>query len=214
VFLGWVETEGRAAVGAKRKLPRPERVLVDVLSREEIQRMEDAAKSERDKLLVRVLADCGLRLGELLGMRAQDLQDPHGKLMLKVTGKGARDRLVPIQPALYRRLHRYLAGREAEGRGLVWVALRKGSGGTYAPLTKSGAEQAIRNLGSEARIGKRVYPHVLRHSYATNWLRKGGNVKSLQTVMGHADVSMILNVYSHLDTGDDYDAAMAVLSKD
>jgi site-specific recombinase XerD len=213
VFLAWAEAEGGATVGASPKLPKAERVLVDVLSREEIARMENTAKTERDRLLVRVLADCGLRLGELLGMRADDLRDDHGKPTIKVTGKGSRDRLVPLAPALHRRLRRYLAGRDATGRDPVWMALRKGPDGHYGPLTKNGAEQAVRNLAREAGITRRIYPHLFRHSFATEWLRRGGNVISLQHVLGHADLGMISQVYSHLSVGDDYDAAMAVLTQ-
>jgi site-specific recombinase XerD len=212
VLLGWAEKEGGATVGATPKLPKAEKVLLEVLSREEIQRMENVAKSERDKLIIRVLGDCGLRLGELLGLRVQDLQEPkRGEYALKVHGKGDRDRLVPVAPALQRRLKRHLGGRHAEGRDSVFVALRKGADGRYAPLTKSGAEQAVRILAKEAAIEKRVYPHILRHSFATEWLRRGGNIISLQRVLGHADLSMIQGVYSHLDNSDDYRAAIRVL---
>jgi integrase/recombinase XerD len=212
VFLGWAEKEGGATVGAAPKLPKAEKVLLDVLSREEIQQMENVAKSERDKLIVRVLADCGVRLGELLGLRVEDLWEPkRGEFALKVRGKGSRDRLVPLAPALHRRLRRYLAGHRAEGRDSVLVALRKGADGRYAPITKSGVEQVTRLLAKEAGITKRANPHAFRHAYATEWLRRGGNIISLQRVLGHADLSMIQGVYAHLDSSDDFAAAMAVL---
>lgn len=217
IFLGWVaKAEGGATpVGAKPTLPRPERVLIDVLSREEIQRMEDAAKSERDKLILRLLADCGLRLGELVGLRVQDVWEPRrGEFALKVRGKGSRDRLVPVAPALYRRLKRYLAGRQAEGRDPVFVALRRGPDGRYPRLTDGATQKTIRLLAKEAGIDKRVYPHLLRHSFATWWLQRGGNIVSLQRVLGHADLGMIEKVYSHLSTSDDYAAAMQVLLGD
>lgn len=214
IFLGWAaKSEGGAAtVGAKPSLPRPERVLIDVLSRDEIQRMEDAAKSERDKLILRLLADCGLRLGELVGLRVQDLWEPRrGEYALKVRGKGSRDRLVPVAPALHRRLKRYLAGRQAEGRDPVFVALRKGLDGRYPPLTDGATQKTIRLLAKEAGIDKRVYPHLLRHSFATWWLQRGGNIVSLQRILGHSDLTMVQSVYSHLNTSDDYQAAMRVL---
>ena len=174
--------------------------------------MENAAKTERDKLIVRVLADCGLRLGEVLALRAEDLWEPRrAEFALKVRGKGSRDRVVPLAPGLYRRLRRYLGARGAERRDPVFVALRKGADGAYPPLTKSGLEQAIRAIAREAGIEKRVYPHVFRHSFATEWLRRGGNIISLQRILGHTDLTMIQGVYSHLDTSDDYQAAMRVL---
>jgi integrase len=217
VFLGWVANPdgGATPVGASPRLPKAEKRMVDVLSREEIQRLENTAATERDKLIVRVLADCGLRLGELLGLRADDIREPkRGEFDLLVHGKGSRDRKVPLTPALYRRLRRLLAGRKVSGRDRVFVSLRKGADGRYAPLTASGVGQAIRVLAQEAGIEKRVYPHLFRHSFATNWLRKGGNIISLQTILGHADLSMIQGVYSHLDSSDDYAAAMSVLMGD
>jgi integrase/recombinase XerD len=217
VFLGWAGSAdgGAATMGASPKLPKAENRLIDVLTRDEIQRMENVAKAERDKLLIRLLADCGLRLGELLGLRVEDLSEPkRGEFALKVHGKGSRDRLVPLAPALHRRLRRYLAGRRADARDHVFVALRKGADGRYAPLTESGVGQAVRVLATEAGITKRVYPHLFRHSFATEWLRRGGNIISLQRVLGHADLSMIQGVYSHLDSSDDYQAAMRVLMGD
>jgi site-specific recombinase XerD len=217
VFLAWSASPegGKATVGASPTVPKGTKPVIDVLTREEIQRMENAVATERDKLIIRILADCGLRLGELLSLRVEDIQEiAKGRFALKVHGKGSRDRLVPLKPDLHRRLRRFLAGRHAEGRNRVLVSLRKGADGRYAPLTESGAGQVVRIAAQNAGITKRVYPHLLRHSYATQWLRNGGNVISLQRVLGHSDLSMITGVYSHLDTGDDYDAAMKVLLGD
>jgi len=213
-FLSWVgNPEGGAAeVGVKPRLPKDEVRMIDVLSRDEIARVENVAKSERDKLIVRVLADTGIRLGELLSLRVEDLREPkRNEFVLRVRGKGAKERLVPVTPALFRRLRRYLAGRQAEGRDSVFVALRKGPDGRYAPIAKSGVEQAIRLLGKEAGLEKRVHPHLFRHSMATEWLRRGGNIISLQRILGHADLGMITSVYSHLSTSDDYEAMLSVL---
>jgi integrase/recombinase XerD len=69
----------------------------------------------------------------------------------------------------------------------------------------------VRSLAREAGIEKPVYPHVFRHSFATEWLRRGGNIISLQRILGHSDLTMIQGVYSHLDTSDDYQAGTLVL---
>jgi integrase/recombinase XerD len=217
VFLAWCEKPdgGAVPVGAKPRLPKREKPLVDVLSRDEIARMEDAAPTERDKLLIRILADTGLRAGELLALTPSDLQEQaRGQFFLKVHGKGSRDRVVPIMPALQRRLRRYIAGRRTDKGDRVFVSLRKGGDGRYAPLTTSGLEQAVRIAAQEAGITKRVYPHLLRHSHASNWLRRGGDVVMLQKNLGHADLAMIADVYSHLDASDAYQAAMHVLMGD
>jgi site-specific recombinase XerD len=104
-FFSWAKKEGEK-VDTKAQLPKLPKKLVEVVSREEIQRMEDAAKTERDKLIVRILADTGLRVGELLGLRTNDLVEQNRNYYLKVRGKGAVDRLVPA-PRLYRRLRIY-----------------------------------------------------------------------------------------------------------
>lgn len=215
VFLKWAEDPdgGAATVGASPKLPKRQRAIVDVLSRDEIQRMENAARTERDKLLIRILADAGLRLGELLQLQVEDIQQQRqGEFYLKVHGKGSKDRLVGLPPKLRRRLGQYLSGRHAEAGDRIFVSLRQGADGEHHPLTTSGAEQVVRLAAKEAGITKRVYPHLLRHSFATEWLRKGGNVISLRNTLGHFDLSMISGTYSHLSTGDDYDALMKVLA--
>jgi integrase/recombinase XerD len=81
-------------------------------------------------------------------------------------------------------------------------------------LTTSGLEQAVRIAAQEAGITKRVYPHLLRHSHASNWLRRGGDVVMLQKTLGHADLTMIADVYSHLDSSDAYAAMLKVLQAD
>ncbi|MGA2284288.1 MAG: tyrosine-type recombinase/integrase [Candidatus Dormibacteria bacterium] len=211
-FLTWAEEEGELGGPVKVSVPRAPKRVIDVLSRDEIDAMENAAKTERDKLLVRVLAGTGIRLGELLGLQARDIvETARGQFQLKVHGKGEKERLVPLSPALVRRLRRYLAGRRADARDRIFIGLRKGPSGEYAPLTQSGAEQAIRFLAVAAGIEKRVYPHLFRHSYATHMLRKGMNVLLLQEILGHSSLTMIQTVYSHLDTDDAYKAAMKVL---
>ena len=95
VFLRWCEREGEGST-ATAQLPKVPKKLVAVLTRDEIRRLEEAGRTERDKLVVRTLADTGLRLSELLGMRVQDVeQDSHG-WSVWVMGKGARERRVVI----------------------------------------------------------------------------------------------------------------------
>ncbi|MBJ7596509.1 tyrosine-type recombinase/integrase, partial [Candidatus Nephthysia bennettiae] len=113
LFLAWAQAEGER-VEARVQLPTLPKPLVTVLDRQEIQRVEDAADSERDKLIVRVLADSGLRVGELVKLRTGDVVEQERKSYLRVFGrsqgggaKGDRSRLVPISPMLARRLRRY-----------------------------------------------------------------------------------------------------------
>src|SRR2546425_2962242 len=182
-FLSWARTQGEGG-NARGRLPSMRKRVLDTLSREEIQRMEDAAETERDKLIVRLLADTGMRLGELLALRPHDVRVEGGKNVVKVRGKGDRDRLVPLAPGLARRLKRFAdrSRREASSDHLFLTLRRGRASGQLDCVTESGVEQVIRALAQVAGIEKRVYPHLLRHSFATDYLRRGGNPILLQQI--------------------------------
>ena len=184
--------------------------MVETLSREEIDRLEDAASSERDKLVVRVLGDTGLRASELLGLRVKDLIQRDRQNLLRVTGKGSRDRLVPVPPGDMRRLQRLVRGRDREER--VFLTLRRRPSGDFEPLGQAGLGQMIETLGESAGLNKRVYPHLLRHSFATWTLTRGMNPIQLANILGHTWLRMIQSTYSHLTVSDSYEALMRVLA--
>ncbi len=213
VFLSWAQSEGEA-VAARAKAPKTNRRLIDVLSRDEITAMEDAAATERDKLIVRLLADTGIRVGELVGLTVHDLIERDRTHYLRVGGKTG-ERMVPI-PRLYRRLLRYAQrGRPRDVLSdRLFISLRRRPGGDYGPLTPSGVEQVIQELGASAGIAKRVYPHLLRHSYATWTLTRGMNPIMLAHILGHTSLAMIQNVYSHLTPTDAYEAMVRTLAED
>ena len=210
-FLLWAKSEGEP-VGGKAQLPKLPKKLVDVLSREEIQAMEDAARTERDKLIVRLLADSGIRVGELLGLRTGDLVEQGRNHYIRVRGKGQRDRLVPV-PRLYRRLRVFVdRGRPSDAVSTrIFLSHRRRVTGEYQPLTVSGVDQMIRHLAEAASVSKRVYPHLLRHSFATWQLTRGMNPIQLAQILGHSSLAMIQDVYSHLSPGDAYEAMLRTL---
>ena len=207
-FLAWARREGEVGEGVKAQAPKLPRRLLDVLSREEVGRLEDAAKTERDKLIVRVLADAGLRVTELTGLRTTDLIERDRKSYLRVRGKGDRERDVPVMPQLGRRLRRHVERGRPRGTtsDRVFVSQRRGRSGDYDPLTRSGVDQLIRMLGEEAGLEKRVHPHLLRHTFATWALTRGMNPIQLAQIMGHSSLAMIQSVYAHLTPQDAYAA--------
>ncbi len=211
-FLSWAREQGED-VKAKAKLPQVSKRVLDTLSREEIQRMEDAARYERDKVVVRLLADTGIRLGELRALRLDDVRTEGGRNLLRVRGKGDRERLVPISPTLARRLRR-LGERDRDQSTsdcLFLTEHRSRTTGNYEPPGETAFEQMIANLGERAGITKRVYPHLLRHSFATDYLRKGGNPILLQQILGHSSLAMITRHYQHLTIRDAHDELMKIL---
>lgn len=154
---------------------------LDTLSREEIQTMEKAANTEREKLVVRGLSDTGMRLGELLTLRAPDIRSEGGRHVIKVLGEGDRERLIPIQPALARRLRRFADRSHQDSKQL-------------GPHKESAVEQMICNLAEVAGIEKRVFPHLLRDRLPP----RGGNSILLQQILGHSSLAMITQTYQHL----------------
>ena len=165
--------------------------------------MERTAKSERDKLIVRVLADTGIRAGELLALRRSDLIVSDRKHYLKIRGKGRKERLAPI-PQLYRRLERFATGQDGQ---LLFLALKRRPGGAeLEALTLSGLQQSIRELARQAGIRKRVHPHLFRHSFATWSLQKRMDPIQLAQILGHSSLAVIERNYAHLSAGDAYDS--------
>jgi integrase/recombinase XerD len=213
-FLAWGKEEGEP-VKAEAKLPKLPQRLVEILSRDEIERLEDAALNERDKLIVRLLADTGIRVSELVQLRTADFVERDRNAFIKVTGKGVRERLVPVTPALYRRLRRYAdRGRPQNAEtDRIFLALRKDADGEYGGLTPSGVQQMVRGLGEKA-LRKRVHPHIFRHSAATYYLQRGMDSLLVAQILGHSSLQMIQKVYSQLSPTDAHAALVAALRKD
>jgi integrase len=213
-FLTWCAKEGEK-VEARPSLPRLPRRVIDVLSREEITKMEEVVPAERDKIIIRILADCGIRASELCQLKTDDVVRHDRQAFLRVFGKGERWRLVPVQPALLRRIERYIrSGRPADSPyAELFLGLRKGRSGDYEPLTRSGLFQIVEHAAVRAGLEARnVHPHLFRHSFITNALRAGVSPLILSQVAGHSSMRMIEQVYSHLNAGDSYDALLRAIT--
>ena len=214
-YLNWCRKEGELTTAAKpQPIKVPRRVLI-TLTREQIRLMEDAATNERDKLAVRVLADTGVRLGELLGLTTGDLIEQGRHRFLRVMGKGSRERLVPLSPAMYSRLRRYINHTRPEDAATdrVFVTLRRSRvTGQYEPLDPRGVQTMVGALARRAGVTDRpTNPHAFRHAFATFALRRGMGAVVLQRILGHADLTMISGTYSHLVPADTAQAMMALL---
>ncbi len=214
-FIAWCKKEGEITSQAKPQLPRLPRRVLTMLTRKQIQAMEDAATEERDKLIVRVLADTGIRLGELLSLTEESLIDSGRQRYLKVHGKGDKERLVPVELTLYRRLRRYIeVGRPDAATDRIFTTLRRNHrSGEFIALGHRPVQSLFVLLARKAGIPKGVecHPHSLRHAFATHALRRGIPLLSLQHVLGHANLHQIVQTYSHLTPEDDAKALMAVL---
>jgi len=207
-FVRWAQADSAIEANLRVHQPKPERKLIETLSREEVTKLEDAANAERDKIIIRLLADTGVRLSELLGLRALDLIEQGRERYIKVRGKGARERLVPVTPTLYQRLRTYAK----RGHDRIFVTIRRSPRTReYETLAPRSVQNMLRFTAESAGVARRVHPHLFRHSYATWALRKGMNPLQLQRILGHADLTMISTVYSHLNASDSYAAMLDLL---
>jgi integrase/recombinase XerD len=214
VFLGWCAAEREVGRDLKAPLPTVERKVLEVLTRSEIQAMEDAAVNERDRLIVRVLADAGVRLSELQRLQVDDLVVAGRERFLHVRStKTRRERLVPIVPSLYLRLDRFIRRTRPEcGTEALFVTLgHSRTTGDYEPLSQRSIEGLVNYLARKAGIKRRVHVHLFRHSLATHLLRRGTNPIQVRDILGHTSLAMIDRVYSHLTVSDAHKALMDAL---
>ncbi|TMM10864.1 MAG: tyrosine recombinase [Actinobacteria bacterium] len=176
---------------AELELPRRPRTLPRTLSPGEVERLIEAAngttpRSLRDRALVELLYGAGLRVSEAVGLdrSAVDLE----QRLVRAFGKGSKERVVPIGREAVEALRRYLArGRPYLDRRHRPELFLNAQGGA---LTRAGAFLILRKLAASAGLEpERVHPHLLRHSFATHLLEGGADLRSVQEMLGHADLS-------------------------
>jgi integrase/recombinase XerD len=184
---------------ASLKLPRRPRKLPRALSPAETERLIEAAngttpRASRDRALVELLYGAGLRVSEAIGLEksAVDLDDR----IVRVLGKGGKERLVPLGRPAAESVRRYLAlGRPHLDRRFRPELFLNARGGA---LTRAGAFLILRKLAEKAGLEpERVHPHLLRHSFATHLLEGGADLRSVQEMLGHADLGTT-ETYTHV----------------
>lgn len=176
------------------KAPRVPNDQIQPLVPEQVQALVDAARRtrapERDVAVILLLVDSGMRCSELMGLTMADVDRGSGELT--VVGKGNKKRTVDMGVACRRALWRYLEAerREALKDEPLFVSVGGKKSGTA--LTNSGVHRIVANAGDAGGVkGVRCSPHTLRHTFAVNFLRGGGNLFELQQLMGHADLTVL-----------------------
>jgi integrase/recombinase XerD len=184
---------------AELDLPRRRRALPKTLSPGEVERLIDAAtgttpRTMRDRALVELLYGAGLRVSEAVGLdRASvDLE----RRFVRCIGKGSKERIVPIGREAVDALRRYLAhGRPYLDKRHRPELFLNAQGGA---LTRAGAFLILRRVAEAAGLDpERVHPHLLRHSFATHLLEGGADLRSVQEMLGHADLATT-ELYTHV----------------
>jgi integrase/recombinase XerD len=184
------------------RAPRIARYHPDYLSVEEIERLLAAADLDprlalRDRVVVELLYGCGLRISELLDLKIGSLEFEAG--FVKVTGKGNKQRLVPLGKFAGEAVKKYLdspgrAGFPGDGSRYLLVNSRG------KRLSRVGLWKAVKRLVVRAGIAKTVTPHTFRHSFATHLLAGGADLRAVQEMLGHADISTT-EIYTQVDQG-------------
>lgn len=175
--------------------------LPEVLSVEEIDsiiNVIDVSKPEgiRDRAIIEVLYGCGLRISELCNLRISQLylEDKY----IRVKGKGSKERLVPIEGVAIERVREWLVTRmgckvKPSEEDYVFVSLTRGS-----RLSRISLFVYIKDYAERAGIKKNISPHTFRHSFATHLLEGGANLRAIQMMLGHEDISTT-EIYMHID---------------
>jgi integrase/recombinase XerD len=186
---------------AELRAPRSRARLPKVLSRDEVGRLLAQPRGTtpaalRDRALLETMYACGLRASEAIGLELSELDLEGG--ILRARGKGSKERIVPIGGKAIEALSAYLEHGRPKLVGLrperrVFLNLRGGG------LSRQGLYKIVRRHARSAGLEKRMSPHTLRHTFATHLLTGGCDLRSLQEMLGHADIGTT-QIYTHLTT--------------
>ena len=201
MFFRFLVSEGKIRSNPTRLLetPRLKRRLPDVLSQAEVERLlsqPDGSQSVglRDRAMLEILYATGLRVSELIGLKVLDINLEAG--FVRTIGKGSKERIVPIGEKAIYAVKEYLLNARPQ--------LIKGVNSPYLflnfrgrPMTRQGFWKIIKKYGSQALIKKKLTPHSIRHSFASHLLEAGADLRSVQVMLGHADIATT-QIYTHV----------------
>ena len=210
-FHGFLLSEKLSAADPTQVVesPRKAMTLPSILSGDEIARLieaarqhlhgakgKSAAKAQRLHCLVTLLACTGLRVSELLSLTLRQAQTDHDMLLVK--GKGGRERMVPLAASARDAIAAWIAARkEGSSTASPWLFPSRGKSGA---LTRQHFALELKSLAARAGIAReRISPHVLRHGFATTLLEHGADLRAVQQMLGHADISTT-QIYTHVQS--------------
>jgi integrase/recombinase XerD len=180
-------------------LPKSGLKLPDVLTIDEVKRLLDAPDPKkpsgcRDAAMLELLYAAGLRVSELITLKLQDVNLTAG--YVRVFGKGAKERVVPIGQYAQEKIRRFATGaRQALLKDRISATLFVARAGK--PLSRQGFWKLIKRYGLRAGLRKVITPHTLRHSFASHLLEGGADLRAVQTMLGHADIATT-QIYTHV----------------
>lgn len=193
-FLQWAFEEGYIPRNPCHNIKpiayteRPRQPLSDM----ELELVRDACKDEREAAIVETMYSTGCRVSELVGLKRSDVDLAQGTAEL--FGKGSKYRTAFLNARAILSLQKYLRKRVDDNPALI-VTERK----PYRPVQKGWYEKMIHELGERARLDRNLTPHIFRHTFATNLLKRGARIEDVQKLLGHEKTSTTL-IYAKIDT--------------
>lgn len=172
------------------KAPKKPKIIPNILNKEEIESLIKNTDNLKHRLIIELLYSTGLRLSEVINLKKRDIDFEQGTGIVK-QGKGNKDRIFIISEKLLAKIHYYLLLRQKHS-DYVFEG-RKGK------LNKHTVQKIIQNSTKKAGIKKRVYPHLLRHSFATHLLEQGTDIRVIQKLLGHKKIETT-QLYTQVST--------------
>ncbi|HCA43320.1 MAG TPA: site-specific tyrosine recombinase XerD [Bacteroidetes bacterium] len=181
--------------------PKLKRNLPEVLSVDEINKILDSVDlSEkagiRDRAILETMYACGLRVSELINLETNRIE--FEEKLITVTGKGSKERIIPIGKYALNYIEKYINElrnfiKKEKSSNFLFLNLRGGK------LSRMAIWNVVSKYAHKAGIEKEIHPHTLRHSFATHLLEGGADIRIIQELLGHSDISTT-QIYTHLDT--------------
>ena len=198
VFFRFLSAESyiRADVCNRVESPKLWKLLPDVLSEDDVKAILDAPEKDsaigvRDKAMLELLYATGLRVSELVNLRIQNVNLETG--FLRCFGKGGKERIVPVGSFAVKTIEDYLLSRpKMDPRDYLFITSRNNC------MTRENFWKRLKHYAKVAGINQKIYPHLLRHSFATHLLSHGADLRVVQEMLGHADISTT-QIYTHVD---------------
>lgn len=200
-FFRFLVSEGKMEINPARLLetPRTSLRLPGVLSRREVEQIlaqpdVDSPRGQRDMAMLESLYATGLRVSELVGLKISNINLEAG--YIRTLGKGSKERFIPMGEKAMEAIRDYLTSGRLQltkGKNSPYLFLNWSGG----PMSRQGFWKIIKKYGRQSGIKKKITPHSIRHSFATHLLEGGADLRSVQVMLGHADISTT-QIYTHV----------------
>jgi integrase/recombinase XerD len=173
---------------AKIRIPKKDQILPEVLSKKEIKKLIDSAQTSKSRLILSFLYSSGLRVSEIVSLKPTDLNFEENLGWVR-KGKGSKDRRFIFSKTLSPELKNYLSKK----KDFQYIFSKE------KPLTTRNIQKIVKKAAIKSGISKKVTPHTLRHSFATHLLEDGTDIRTIQTLLGHASINTT-QIYTHISS--------------